>query len=107
MLKGSDAVEERKRHDTAIERLQAAHAKWSQRRTARLDWINEELHRQTHAVQTFHDADAAIREYAHVTGENLGSLDPEPQLSDFYTPSDDQKDREIAFVVLGIAATAE
>ncbi|GFR65769.1 hypothetical protein ElyMa_005539800 [Elysia marginata] len=105
MLGGSDAAEERKRHDAATERLQAAHVKWAQRRTVRLDWINEELHRQTHAVQTFRDVDAAIREYARVTGKELGSLDPEPQLSDFYTPSDAQKDREIAFVVLGMAAT--
>ena len=32
-------------------------------------------------------------------------MDPEPQLTDFYTPSNDQKDREIAFIVLGVAAT--
>ena len=28
----------------------------------------------------------------------------EPQLSDFYVPSDDQKDCENTFVVLGVAA---
>ena len=32
-------------------------------------------------------------------------MDPEPQLTDFYMPSGDQKDSEIAFVVLGMAAT--
>ena len=105
LLRGSDANEERKRHDKAIEQLQAAHAEWSQRRTECLDWINEELRRQSHAVQTFQDVDAAIREYARVTGKKIEPLGPEPQLSDFYTPSDDQKDREIVFVVLGMAAT--
>ena len=30
---------------------------------------------------------------------------PEPQLADFYHPSDGQKDREIAFVILGMATT--
>ena len=105
MLKSSGVDEERKRHDVAIERLQAAQAEWSRRRTERLDWINEELRRQSHSVQTFRDVDAAIREYANVTGKKLDPLDPEPQLSDFYTPSNDQKDREIAFVVLGMAAT--
>ena len=35
----------------------------------------------------------------------LNPLGSEPQLSDFYEPSDDQKDREITFVVLGVAAT--
>ena len=105
MLKSSGVDEERKRHDKAVEQLQAAQADWSRRRTERLDWINEELRRQSHSVQTFRDVDTAIREYAHVTGKNLSPLDPEPQLSDFYTPSNDQKDREIAFVVLGMAAT--
>ena len=47
----------------------------------------------------------AIREYARATGHNLDSLGPEPQISDFYTPSGDQKNREIAFVVVGMAAT--
>ena len=105
MLKSSGIDEERKRHDKAVEQLQAAQAEWSRWRTERLDWINEELRRQNHSVQTFCDVDTAICEYAHVTGHNLDPLGPEPQLSDFYTPSNDQKDREIVFVVLGMAAT--
>ena len=105
MLRSSGLDEERKRHDKAVEQLQAAQAEWSKQRTERLDWINEELRCQGHAVQTFHDVDMAIREYARVTGQNLGLLDPEPQLPDFYTPSNGQKDREIAFIVLGMAAT--
>ena len=105
MLRSSGLDEERKRHDKAVEQLQAAQAEWSKQRTERLDWINEELRRQGHAVQTFHDVDMAIREYARVTGQNLGLLDPEPQLPDFYTPSNGQKDRKIAFIVLGMAAT--
>ena len=105
ILRSSGVDEERKRHDEAVERLQAAHATWSRKRIERLDWINEELRRQGHAVQTFQDVDAAMREYAQVTGHNLDPLGPEPQLSDFYHPSDGQKDREIAFVILGMAAT--
>lgn len=109
MLKSSGVDEERKRHDKAVEQLQAAQAQWSRRRTERLDWINEELRRQNHSVQTFHDVDAAIREYARVFPSgahqhNLDPLGPEPQLSDFYTPSSDQKDREVVFVILGMAA---
>ena len=91
MLRSSGLDEERKRHDKAVEQLQAAQSEWSQRRTERLDWINDELRRQNHAVQTFHDVDMAIREYARVTGHNLNSLGSEPQISDFYTPSGDQK----------------
>lgn len=105
MLRSSAVDEERKRHDKAVEELQGAQAAWSRKRTERIDWINEELRRQGHAVETFRDVDAAIREYAQVTGKSLEALAPEPRLSDFYVPSDDQKDREIAFIVVGMAAT--
>ena len=104
-LRSSGVDEERKRHDKAVEQLQAAQADWSRKRTERLDWINDELRRQGHAVQTFRDVDAAIREYAQVAGKSLEALPPEPQLSDFYVPSDGQKDREIAFVVAGMTMT--
>ena len=61
MLRRSGVDEERKHHNKAVEQLQAAQANWSRRRTERLDWINEELRRQNYAVQTFRDANAAIR----------------------------------------------
>lgn len=108
MMQKSGVDEERKRHDKAVERLQAAQAQWSRKRVERLDWINEEIRRQGHAVETFRDVDPAVREYAQVTGKPLtreALLGAEPQLADFYTPSSGQKDREIAFVVLGIATT--
>ena len=105
MLKSSDLNDERKRHDQAVEELQAAQAKWSRKRTERLDWISEDLRRQRHAVQTFRDVDDAMREYSRVTGTKLDPPGPETKLSDFYVPSSGQRDREIAFVVLGIAAT--
>ena len=105
MLQSSGIDEERRRHDKAVEQLQAAQEEWTKQRTERLDWINEELRHQGHAVQTFCDVDMAIHEYAWVTGHKLYSLGSEPQLSDFYTPSGDQKNREIAFVVAGMPAS--
>ena len=98
MLRSSDLNEERKRHDQAVEQLQA---KWSRKRTERLDWISEDLRHQGHAVQPFR----AMREYSRVTGTKLDPLGPEPKLSDLYVPRSGQRDREIAFVVLGMAAT--
>ena len=59
-------------------------------------------------MHTFQDVNGTIRKYAQVVGDNrktLDSLGPEPQLSDFYIPTDDQKDREIAFVILGMGVT--
>ena len=101
----SDISEERERHDKAIEQLQTAHNDWSQERTERLDWINKKFREQWHDVQNYRDADALWNEYTRVTGETLDPLEPELQLSDFYTPSSAQKDREIVFVVLGMAVT--
>ena len=74
MLRDSGAAEERKRHDKVVERLQAAQAEWSKQHTERLDWINEELRRQGHAVQTFYDVDMAICEYARITRHKLDSM---------------------------------
>ena len=88
-----------------MEQLQTAQTDLSQKRTERLDWINKKLREQNQAVQDFHDADVAWREYTRLTGETLDPLGPEPQLSDFYTPSSVQKDREIVFIVLGMTAT--
>ena len=103
MLRSSGLDEERKRHDKAVEQLQAAQAEWYRKRTERLDWISEDLHRQGHAVQTFRDVDDAMRECSRVTGKKIDPLGPESKLSD--VPSSGQRDREIAFVVLGMGAT--
>ena len=105
MLISSDLNEERKRHDQAVEQLQAAQAKWSRKRTELLDWISEDLRRQGHAVQTFRDVDDAMREYSRITGTKCDPLEPEPKLSDFYVPSSGQKDRGITFFALEMAAT--
>ena len=101
MLRSSDLNEERKRHDQAVEQLQAAQAKWSRKRTERLDWISKDLCRKGHAVQTFGDVDDAMREYSRVTGTNLDPLGPVPNFSDFYVPSSSQRDREFAFRCIG------
>ena len=105
LLRNSGVEGERIRHDIAVEQLQAAQTKWSQKRTERLDFINDELRRQSHANHTFEDVEAAMREYNIVTGKTL-TMEPEPTLSNFYVPSEDQKNREIMFIVLGLGATA-
>ena len=105
MLRSPGVDEERQRHDKAVEQLQAAQVEWSQRRMKRLDWINDELRRQNYAVQNFQDVDAAALEYSRVTGKKLDPLGPKPLLSAYYKPSSGQKDREITFIIVGLAAT--
>ena len=87
-----------------MEQLEAAQAKWSKERTQRLDFINEQLQKEHHAVQKFDDVDQAMKQYYYITGKDL-QLPPKPKLSNFYNPSEDQKNREIAFVVGGMALT--
>ena len=71
----------------------------------RLDFINEEMQIEHHAVQTFDDVDKAMKQYYYITGKSLDPLPPEPKLNDFHTPPSNQQDREIVFIVLGMATT--
>ena len=105
MGKSDDAEKERERHDKAEEQLQAAQTAWNKKRMQRLDFISEQIKKEHHAVQTFEDVDQAMKQYYYLTGKTLDPLQPEPKLSDFYSPSSDQQDREITFVVLGMAVT--
>ena len=102
---GSNSNEEKKRHDKAMEQLEAAQADWNKKRTERLDYINEEIKKEHHAAETFDDVDQAMKHYFYITGKELQALPPKPTLSDFYTPSEDQKNRENAFVVGGMVVT--
>ena len=106
-LRAPGVDEERIRHDKAVEQLQAAQSKWSRKRAERLDFINEELRRQGHAVHTFRDVDEAIRQYNLIadSGSQV-ALEPKPKLSDFYLSSPEQRDRDIAFVIMGLGATS-
>ncbi len=95
-LGSNSANAERKRHDEAMEHLQKAQAQWAEKRTERLDFINNEIRKQNHAAKTFDDVDDAMREYnallAPATGaQRLQSFQREPVLSDLYTPSQGQR----------------
>ena len=102
---GKDSNAERERHDKAVEQLEAAQAAWSKKRTERLDFINEEIQKKHHAEQTFDNVDQAMKQYYYITGKQLDPLSSEPKLSDFYAPSPDQQNRELAFIVVGMTAT--
>ena len=102
-LLGDHGGTERKRHDLAMERLNKAREDWSRDRQERLDLINKTLSDQRHAKQKFSDLGIAMREYHEVTSQSLPPLRAEPKLSDFYNPSRERKDAEIALVVGGMA----
>ena len=50
----------------------------------------------------FTELSDAMREYHDVFGRELFPLPQEPVLSDFYTPSNEQHDRELVFVALSM-----
>ena len=92
MLKNSGLDEECKRHDKAVEQLQAAQAEWSRKRTERLDWISGDLRRQGLAVQPFRDVETQCSSTGGSPENNLTPMDLSPT-SVVYMPSTSQKDR--------------
>ena len=100
--------EERRRHDIALEELSKAEQEYERKRIQRLDFINEKLKEQKHAVQTFSDIDQAMQEYYLVTGKDLAlpsqGIKKKPKLADFYQPSDNQKAKEVVFILFGMVA---
>ena len=93
---------ERKRHDKAIEDMQEAQLLWSKKRQQRLDYINDEIAKENKAEKRFTDLNSAMQHYFLVTGTQLEPLPPKPVLSDFYVPSEDHHNRELAFITLSM-----
>ena len=84
---------ERKRHDAAIE----AH-----NRQQRIYFINNQLRLERKAETKLTELNNAMRNYHEVFGHELPPLPREPVLSNFYTSSDEQHQRELGFIVLSI-----
>ena len=93
---------ERKRHHKAIEDLQRAQIEWAKKRQEQLDYINNEMVKERKAEKRFTDLNSAMQQYSLVTGMQLEPLPPKPVLSDFYLPSEDHHNRELAFITLSM-----
>ena len=102
---------ERKRHNAAIEALQAAQLEWAHKWQQRIDFMNNQLMLERKAETKFTELNDAMREYHEVFGHELHGAGPpwgpttlpqEPVLSDFYTPTDEQHYRELGFIVLSM-----
>ena len=93
--------EERKRHDLALEKLQRARDEWNKDGMKRLDFINKRLREKNEARAYINNVDEAMLEYYRVFAKQIKPLPPEPELSDFYHPSENQKNGELLFAVVG------
>ena len=89
---------ERKRHDEAIEKLQAAQIEWAHKQQQRIDFINNKLRLEQKADTKFTELNNAMREYHEVFGHELPPLPWEPVLSEYYTPTDEKHYRELGFI---------
>ena len=75
----------------------------------RLDFIKKRLHEKNEARAYINNANEAMLEYYRVFAEKkIKPLPSEPQLSDFYHPSESQKNGKLLFaaVATGIATYA-
>ena len=93
------ATAERKRHDLALEKYQAAMGVWEKRRTSLRDWEEtREIDRQK-ALAGMRDSDKALDLYARTHPQpRLGA---EPQWNQFYKPSKARKNGELVVVAIG------
>ena len=96
---------EKKRHDAAIEKLQAAQLEWAHKRQQRIDFLNNQLRLEGKSETKFTELNDAMREYHEVFGHELLPLPREPVLSDFYIPTDEQHCRELGFTALSMIGT--
>ena len=74
----------------------------------RLDFINKRLREKNGARTYINNVHEAMLEYYRLFAKQIKPLLPDPQLSDFYHPSEAQKIGELLFVavVTGIATYA-
>ena len=93
---------ERKRHDSAIEALQAAQLEWAHKQQQRIHFINNQPRLERKAETKFTELNNTVREYHEVFGHELPPLPRELVLSDFYTPTDEQHYRELGFIALSM-----
>ena len=67
-----------------------------------MDYINNQIIKERKAEKRFKDLNSAIQQYFLVTGMQLEPLPSEPVLSDFYVPSEDHHNCELAFITLSM-----
>ena len=94
-------AEEHKRHYLALQKLQKTRDEWNRDRMKRLDLINKRLCERNQARAYIENVDEAMLQYYRVFAKEIKPLPPEPVLSDFYRPSETQKNGELLFVVVG------
>ena len=92
----SDSDEEKKRHDLAVEKYQKEYEEYEENRAKLNDWIMTNDRIKDEAKENFKNTDYALKLYNKIFQDDLSLR--EPQFSDFYQPSAQQKQGEIIYV---------
>ena len=105
----SASLEEKKRQNLAVEKYQKKLEKYEENRAKLNDWIQTNDRMKDEAKQNFANTDFALKLYNKVHQQKIEHL-KEPQFSDFYQPSESQKQGELIFVgtsalAIGFAAS--
>ena len=104
----SDSDEEKRRHDLAVEKYQKEYEEYEENRAKLNDWIMTNDRIKDKAKENFKNTDYALKLYNKIHQDDLSLR--EPQFSDFYQPSAQQKQGEIIYVgasalAIGFAAS--
>ena len=104
----SDSDEEKRRHDLAVEKYQKEYEEYEENRAKLNDWIMTNDRIKDEAKENFKNTDYALKLYNKIHQDDLSLR--EPQFSDFYQPSAQQKQGEIIYVgasalAIGFAAS--
>ena len=81
----------------ALKTFQRDREEWSEDRMKQLDFINKSLRGKNEARLCINNIDEATLEFP----KQIKPLSHEPQLSDFYHPSEGQKNCELLFFLVG------
>ena len=105
-LGGGDkaALDEKVSRDEALKAFQAAYAKYTRDRTKLLDWIATNSEIKEEANQNFTNTDYTFKLYNQAHPDEQVIPPKEPKFSDFYQPSEQQKNGELIFVGAGALA---
>ena len=104
----SNSDEEKRRHDLAVEKYQKKYEEYEENRAKLNDWIMTNDRIKDEAKENFKNTDYALKLYNKIHQDDLSLR--EPQFSDFYQPSAQQKQGEIIYVgasalAIGFAAS--
>ena len=104
----SDSDEEKRRHDLAVQKYQKEYEEYEENRAKLNDWIMTNDRIKDEAKENFKNTDYALKLYNKIHQDDLSLR--EPQFSDFYQPSAQQKQGEIIYVgasalAIGFAAS--